>query len=187
MKNIKPFHFLLIWVFGFFALLSFDLFMEGIVFKWLEWNGTTKNDWFFVLWWGFVVVWLVYGIITLHKKISPQILRMKITDTIIGSIIIGVLVGGAILLSGGNGNDEKNAQIKILTSPSGAEGGKGIIHKELNLDKDSKSEIKIHINSDEITEGLPSDIADTVETALSEALQALPEDIDIKIEIKANQ
>ena len=35
------------WVFGFFVLLSFDLFMEGIVFEWLEWNGTTKNDWFF--------------------------------------------------------------------------------------------------------------------------------------------
>jgi len=50
------------WVFGFFVLLSFDLFMEGIVFELLEWNGTTKNDWFFVLWWGFVVVWFLYGI-----------------------------------------------------------------------------------------------------------------------------
>ena len=56
MKNIKPFHFFLIWVFGFFTLLSLDLFMEGLVFEWLEWNGTTKNDWFFALWWGFVVV-----------------------------------------------------------------------------------------------------------------------------------
>jgi len=187
MKNIKPFHFFLIWVFGFFVLLSFDLFMEGIVFEWLEWNGTTKNDWFFALWWGFVVVWLVYGIITLHKKISLQILRMKITDTIIGSIIIGVLVGGAILLSGGNGSDKNNAQIKILSSSSEAEGVKEILHKELNLDKDSKPKFRIHINSDEISEDLPSDISDTVETALREALKALPEDIDIKIEIKANQ
>ena len=40
------------WVFGFFALLSLDLFMEGLVFEWLGWNSTTKNDWFFVLWWG---------------------------------------------------------------------------------------------------------------------------------------
>ena len=60
MKNIKPFHFFLIWVFGFFVLLSFDLFMEGIVFELLEWNGTTKNDWFFALWWGFVVVWFIF-------------------------------------------------------------------------------------------------------------------------------
>ena len=39
--------FLLLWVFGFFALLSFDLFVEAFVFEWLEWNGTNKNDWFF--------------------------------------------------------------------------------------------------------------------------------------------
>ena len=58
------------WVFGFFVLLSFDLFMEGIVFELLEWNGTTKNDWFFVLWWGFVVVWFLYGIIMLYRKIN---------------------------------------------------------------------------------------------------------------------
>ena len=112
---------------------------------------------------------------------------MKITDTIIGSIIIGVLVGGAILLSGGNGSDKKNAQIKIVTSSSEAEGVNEILHKELNLDKDSKPKFRIHINSDEISEDLPSDISDTVETALREALKALPEDIDIKIEIKANQ
>jgi len=49
-------------------LLSFDLFMEGIVFEWLEWNGTAKNDWFFVLWWGVVVVWFLYGTYTLYLK-----------------------------------------------------------------------------------------------------------------------
>ena len=37
------------WVLGFFALLSLDLFMEGLVFEWLGWNSTTKNDWFDVL------------------------------------------------------------------------------------------------------------------------------------------
>ena len=37
------------WIFGFFALLSFDLFIEGFVFEWIEWNGTDKNDWFFAL------------------------------------------------------------------------------------------------------------------------------------------
>jgi hypothetical protein len=49
MKKIK---FFLFWVFGFFILLSIDLFIEAFVFEWLEWNGTNKNDWFFALWWG---------------------------------------------------------------------------------------------------------------------------------------
>ena len=69
-KKVKTLYFFLMWVFGFFVLLSFDLFMEGIVFEWLEWNGTTKNDWFFVLWWGFVVVWFLYGIAKLHRKLK---------------------------------------------------------------------------------------------------------------------
>ena len=46
---------------AFFFLLSFDLFVEAFVFEWLSWNGTNKNDWFFALWWGFVVVWALYG------------------------------------------------------------------------------------------------------------------------------
>ena len=61
MQKFKPSTFFLIWVFGFFALLSFDLFVEAFVFEWLEWNGTNKNDWFFVLWWGLVVTWGFYG------------------------------------------------------------------------------------------------------------------------------
>ena len=67
--RIKILHVFLLWIFGFFFLLSFDLFMEGIVFEWLEWNGTTKNDWFFVLWWGVVAVWFLYGIITLYQRL----------------------------------------------------------------------------------------------------------------------
>tara|TARA_Y100000385_G_C12967463_1_gene582523 strand:- start:215 stop:439 length:225 start_codon:yes stop_codon:yes gene_type:complete len=70
MENIKIFYFFLIWVFGFFALLSFNLFMEGLVFEWLEWNGTTKNDWFFALWWGFFVIWFIFGAKTLHEKVT---------------------------------------------------------------------------------------------------------------------
>ncbi len=70
MKNIKPFHFFLIWVFGFFVLLSFDLFMEGIVFEWLEWNGTTKNDWFFVLWWGLNFLWFSFGVTQIYFKLK---------------------------------------------------------------------------------------------------------------------
>ena len=65
---MKTFHFFLFWVFGFFLLLSFDLFMERIVFEWLNWNGTKKNDWFFALWWGLVVVWFLYGIASLYQR-----------------------------------------------------------------------------------------------------------------------
>ena len=112
---------------------------------------------------------------------------MKFSDTIIGSIIIGVLVGGAILLSGSDGHDKKHAQIKILKSPSEGKEFRELIHKAIIIDENSKSEMKLHINSDEITKDLPSDIAATVEAALSEALKVLPEDIDIKIEIKSNK
>jgi hypothetical protein len=59
---VSTLRFLLLWVFGFFALLSFDLFVEAFVFEWLEWNGTNKNDWFFVLWWGVVVTWFLFGV-----------------------------------------------------------------------------------------------------------------------------
>ena len=112
---------------------------------------------------------------------------MKISDTIIGSVIIGVLVGGAILLAGGGGYGKKHAQLKIIKDPHDERGVKKLIHKEIIIDEDSKSEMKLHINLDEITEDLPSDIAATVEAALSEALKVLPEDIDIKIEIKSNK
>ena len=60
------------WVLGFFALLSLDLFMEGLVFEWLGWNSTTKNDWFFVLWWGLVVVWFIFGLVILIKKLKKS-------------------------------------------------------------------------------------------------------------------
>ena len=59
---------------------------------------------------------------------------MKFSDTIIGSIIIGVLVGGAILLSGGSGDDIKHAQIKILKSPAEGKGVRELIHKEIIID-----------------------------------------------------
>ena len=70
MKNLKLHVFIPIWLFGFFVLLSFDLFMEGIVFEYLEWNGTDKNDWFFVLWWGIVFLWFSYGVTHIYFKLS---------------------------------------------------------------------------------------------------------------------
>jgi len=45
------------WIGGLTGLLAVDLFAELYVFEWLEWNGTDKNDWFFMLWWGVVLIW----------------------------------------------------------------------------------------------------------------------------------
>jgi hypothetical protein len=42
--------------------------MEAIVFEWLEWNGTDKNDWFFILWWGGVITWFLWGARHLLQK-----------------------------------------------------------------------------------------------------------------------
>lgn len=39
------------------VLLVVDLFAEFYVFEWLQWNGTDKNDWFFMLWWMVVLLW----------------------------------------------------------------------------------------------------------------------------------
>ena len=66
--DMRTFYFFLIWIFGFFLLIAFDLFMEAFVFEWLHWNGTVKNDWFFALWWGLIVTWFLYGTKTLHEK-----------------------------------------------------------------------------------------------------------------------
>jgi hypothetical protein len=46
--------------------------MEGLVFEWLGWNSTTKNDWFFVLWWGLVVVWFIFGLVIFIKKLKKS-------------------------------------------------------------------------------------------------------------------
>ena len=48
------------WAVGVTALLAIDIFAEAVVFEWLEWNGTAKNDWFFLLWWLVVAGWTVF-------------------------------------------------------------------------------------------------------------------------------
>jgi len=58
------------WLLFFMGLIVLDLFVEAFVFEWLEWNGTTKNDWFFILWWLIVLMWLIYGVNKLFKTIS---------------------------------------------------------------------------------------------------------------------
>ena len=103
------------------------------------------------------------------------------SDTIIGSIIIGVLVGGAIIISGEKSGDYKEPQIKIIKS-SLESSSQEKPHQEF-ISQESNSEIRIKLNSKEITEDLPSTISDSVEEALSKALETVPDDIDVRIEI----
>ena len=48
------------WVAGITALVLIDIVAEALVFEWLAWNGTTKNDWYFMLWWLAVLAWTFY-------------------------------------------------------------------------------------------------------------------------------
>ena len=68
---MKPYSFFKLWILGFVGLLIFDLFIEGVVFEWLKLNGTTKNDWFFKVWWVAVVIWFKQSI----KKPKIEILH----------------------------------------------------------------------------------------------------------------
>ena len=56
MNKLTNLNFFLIWVLV-FLFSNHLIYLKAFVFEWLEWNGTNKNDWFFVLWWGLVVVW----------------------------------------------------------------------------------------------------------------------------------
>ena len=118
---------------------------------------------------------------------------MKISDTVIGSIIIGVLVGGAILLTGGNEPPMKHAQF-VLGAPHSdhaffADKGsnKKFKHKKIIIDLDSDSEMEWHIKSDDIKGDLPKGISDTVEKAIGKALGELPNDLEIEVEIKSKK
>ncbi|MEO1955882.1 MAG: hypothetical protein ABGX42_04700 [Gammaproteobacteria bacterium] len=119
---------------------------------------------------------------------------MKISDTIIGSIIIGILVGGAILFTGSSNQDRKHAQFNVLGAPHSdhaffADKGsnKKFKHKEIIIDLDSDSEMEWHIKLNDIKGDLPKDISDTIEKAIGEALGELPNDLDIKVKIKSKK
>ena len=57
----QTFKLIINWLLVLIGLISLDFFAEAFVFEWLQWNGTTKNDWFFMLWWLLVFAWFIYG------------------------------------------------------------------------------------------------------------------------------
>ena len=60
------------WAVGVTALLAIDIFAEAVVFEWLEWNGTAKNDWFFLLWWLVVAGWTVFSARRIWRAMSKR-------------------------------------------------------------------------------------------------------------------
>lgn len=63
---------LLRWCLGAALLLIIDVFAEAVVFEWLWWNGTTKNDWFFLLWWLIVAGWTVFSARRIWRAMSNK-------------------------------------------------------------------------------------------------------------------
>tara|TARA_Y100001958_G_scaffold151071_1_gene135597 strand:+ start:468 stop:674 length:207 start_codon:yes stop_codon:yes gene_type:complete len=57
---------------GAVLLLAIDVLAELVIFEWLEWNGTTKNDWFFMLWWGCVLFWTTYSGIRVWRALRAS-------------------------------------------------------------------------------------------------------------------
>ena len=58
------------WVTGIAALLVIDIIAEALVFEWLAWNGTTKNDWFFMLWWAVVLAWTIHCALRISQSLN---------------------------------------------------------------------------------------------------------------------
>jgi len=58
------------WLLVFLGFVALDLFAEAIIFEWLQWNGTTKNDWFFILWWLVVFAWFIYGARKIFRSLN---------------------------------------------------------------------------------------------------------------------
>ena len=56
---------------GLFVLLLVDLFAEFDVFEWLQWHGTDKNDWFFMLWWVLVLCWVISCGVRVLRRPQP--------------------------------------------------------------------------------------------------------------------
>ena len=109
---------------------------------------------------------------------------MKINDTIVGSIIIGVLIGGSILVSQG-GIERKQAHFKMIKGPHlDSSHNEIMINKEIILDRGTNVEFLIKAEGQD---DLAEDISQKIEKAINEVLGSLPEDLNIKIEVKTKK
>jgi gas vesicle protein len=107
---------------------------------------------------------------------------MKFNETILGSIIIGTLIGGAILISSAMSKEDKPG-IKFMSVADGDK-HEQVLHKEVVIDMNNNSEIEWNedsLSNEKIEAG---ELASKVEKAISEVLGEFPEEVDIKIQIK---
>jgi hypothetical protein len=106
---------------------------------------------------------------------------MKFNETILGSIIIGTLIGGAILISSAMSTEGK-PRIKVMSLADGDK-HEQVIHKKVVIDMNNNSEIEWSENS--LSKKMEAgELASKVEKAISVVLGELPEEVDIKIQIK---
>ncbi len=60
------------WCLGAALLLIIDVFSEAVVFERLQWNGTSKNDWFFLLWWLIVAGCTLFSAFRIWRAMSNK-------------------------------------------------------------------------------------------------------------------
>ena len=124
---------------------------------------------------------------------------MVFNETILGALIIGLLVGGAILYA----NSKSNAQLlaaddgidvarRVKEAVPSEEHRQIIIRKEINTDSDTaqgqptrpsakdSNEVRIELRLDGSTLE-PAEIAEKIEKALQSGLQELPFDVEVNI------
>ena len=124
---------------------------------------------------------------------------MVFNETILGALIIGLLVGGAILYA----NSKSNAQLlaaddgidvarRVKEAEPLEEHRQIIIRKEINTDSDTllkqpnrqsakdSNEVRIELRLDGSTLE-PAEIAEKIEKALQSGLQELPFDVEVNI------
>ena len=100
---------------------------------------------------------------------------MKFNETILGSIIIGTLIGGAILISSAVSTRGK-PKIKVMSHADG-DRQEQVIHKEVIIDMDNNSEMKWNENFSSSKKIEANELASKIERAVSEVLGELPEEI----------
>ena len=124
---------------------------------------------------------------------------MVFNETILGALIIGVLVGGAILYANSKSyakqlvaDDRVDVERLVKEALSTEERRQIIIRKEINTDSDTaqgqptrpsakdSNEVRIELRLDGSTLE-PAEIAEKIEKALQSGLQQLPFNVEVNI------
>ena len=124
---------------------------------------------------------------------------MVFNETILGALIIGVLVGGAILYTNSKSTVKQLAASEFIHVEKAIEDalatekpGHIVIRKEIHRDSDpskdqldrlssgNSNEVRIELRLDD-SDLEPAEIAEKIEKALSSGLKQLPFDVEVNI------